>query len=76
MKGSLSTAAMCVSDGGKQPILTQNGWYDAVDPITGTVTRVMQQLWYLGDDGTPTAKGALRICKERGLLMARNGGHE
>ena len=30
MKGSLSTAAMCVSDGGKQPILTQNGRYDAV----------------------------------------------
>ena len=68
MKGSLSTAAMNVSDGGKQPILTQNGWYDAVDPITGTVRRVMQQMWYLGDDGTPTAKGALRICKERGLL--------
>ena len=38
-----------------------NGWYDAVDPITGTVTGVMQQMWYLGDDGTPTAKGALII---------------
>ena len=25
MKGSLSTIAMNVSDGGKQPILTQNG---------------------------------------------------
>ena len=58
---------MNLSDGGKQPIITQNGWYDLVDPITGAVTRVAQQMWYLSDDGTCTAKGALWICTERGL---------
>ena len=66
-KGALSTTTMNLSDGGKQPILTQNGWYDLVDPITGAVTRVAQQMWYLSDDGTCTAKGALWICTERGL---------
>ena len=72
MKGSLSTAQMNLSDGGKQLILTQNGWYDVVDPITKTVTREMQQMWYLSDDGTLTAKGALSICRERGLHGIEN----
>ena len=55
------------SDGGKQPILTQLGWYDKYDNDTGTVIRVQQQMWYTGLDGMPIAKGALTICKERGL---------
>ena len=66
-KRHLSTTTMNLSDRGKKTILTQNGWYDLVDPITGDVTRVAQQMWYLSDDGTRTAKGALRICKERSL---------
>ena len=66
-KGALSTYAMNKSDGGKQPILTQLGWYDKYDDATGTVIRVQQQMWYAGPDGMPIAKGALTICKERGL---------
>ncbi|KAL5469087.1 hypothetical protein EMCRGX_G030283 [Ephydatia muelleri] len=66
-KGALSTHAMNKSDGGKQPILTQLGWYDKYDNDTGTVIRVQQQMWYTGLDGMPIGKGALTICKERGL---------
>ena len=66
-KGALCTYAMNKSDGGKQPILTQLGWYDKYDDATGTVIRVQQQMWYAGPDGMPIAKGALTICKERGL---------
>ena len=58
---------MNLLDGGKQPILTQNGWCDSLDPITGTVTRITQQMWNQFDDETLIAKGALRICTERGL---------
>ena len=58
---------MNVSDGGKQPILTQTGWYDTTDASTCTAMRVQQQMWYIGPDGTKIAKGALTICKERGL---------
>ena len=45
-KGALSTTSKNLSDGGKQPILTQNGWYDSLDPLTGTVIRTTQQMWY------------------------------
>ena len=71
-KEALSTSSMNLSDGGKQPILTQNGWYDSLDPITGTVTRITQQMWYQSDDGTQIAKGALRICSETGLPGVSN----
>ena len=66
-QGALTTATMNVSDGGKQPILTQTGWYDTTDASIGTAMRVQQQMWYIGPDGTKIAKGAITICKERGL---------
>ena len=71
-KGALSTYGMNKSDGGKQPILTQMGWYDTVDAATGTVVRVQQHMWFPGPDGTPVPKGALRICEERGLPNLEN----
>ena len=66
-KGALSTSKMNKTDGGKQPILTQIGWYEMFDVASGTMNRVQQEMWYAGPDGTPIAKGALRICRERGL---------
>lgn len=64
-QGALSTAYMNLSDGGKQPILTQSGWYDTKDATTGTSVRVQQQMWYWGPDGTKVAKGALTIRREK-----------
>ena len=66
-KGSLSTARMNMTDGGKQPIITQMGWFETFDLATNSMKKVLQQMWYPGQDGTPIAKGALRVCKERGL---------
>ena len=66
-KGALSTCKMNKTDGGKQPILTQIGWYEMFYVASGTVNRVQQQMWYAGPDRTPIAKGTLRICRERGL---------
>ena len=71
-KGALSTSAMNKSDGGKQPILTQMGWYNTVDAATGTIVCMQQQMRFSGPDGTPVPKGALRICKERGLPNVEN----
>ena len=58
-KRSLSTA-----DGGQQPILTQMGWFETFNLATNSITKVLR---YPGEDGTPTAKDALKIRKERGL---------
>ena len=66
-KGSLPTVWMNMIDGGKQPILTQIGWFETFDMATNSMKKVLQQLWYPGQDETPIVKGALRICKERGL---------
>ena len=66
-KGALSVSKMNRSDGGKQPIITQMGWFETLDVATGMTKKVEQQMWYLGPDGTQIAKGALHICRERGL---------
>ena len=66
-KGALSTPRMNMTDGGKQPIITQMGWFETIDLATNTMKKVLQQMWYPGPDGKPIAKGALRICKERGF---------
>lgn len=66
-KGALSTTNMNKSDGGAQPILTQMGWYNTIDPSSGVIFQVQQQMWYPGQNGEQIAKGALRICMERGL---------
>ena len=68
-QGALSTAVMNLSDGRKQLILTQTGWFNA---STGTSMRIQQQMWFTGPDGSLIAKGALRICKERGLPGVAN----
>ena len=60
------------TDGGAQPILTQVGWYNHSDPVTGTTVRVQQQMWYTGPAGLPVAKGALRICQDSGLVGVEN----
>ena len=65
-KGALSTSYINKYDGGAQPIMTQIGWFLKPDPVSGTV-RVQQQMWYMGPDGAPIAKGALTLCRERGL---------
>ena len=57
------------TDGDKEPILTQMGWFETFDLATYSMTKVLQQMWYPGEDGTPIAKGALKICKERGLKV-------
>ena len=54
-QGALSTAAMNLSDGGKQPILTQTGWFDTIDASTGTSVRIQQQMWFTGPDGSQIA---------------------
>ena len=71
-KGALSTTLMNKSDGGKQPILIQMGWYDKYDPTTGTTIRMQPQMWYPGADGSPVAKGALTICMERDLVVNKH----
>ena len=58
-KGSLSTARMNMTDGGKQPIITQMGWFETFDLATNSMKKVVQQMWYPGQDGTPIAKGVL-----------------
>ena len=60
------------TDGGKQPIITQMDWFETLDVVTGIMKRAEQQLWYPGPDGTLIAKGALRICMERGLPGIEN----
>ena len=67
LKGVLSTRNMNKSDGGAQPILTQMGWYNTIDPTSGALVQMQQQTWYPGPNGDPIAKGALRICTEHGL---------
>ena len=66
-KGALSTTNMNKTDGGAQPILTQMGWYNTINPSSGAIVQVQQQMWYPGPNGEQIAKGALRICTERGL---------
>ena len=39
-KGALSTTKMNKTDGGAQPILTQMGWYNAIDPSSGAIVQV------------------------------------
>ena len=58
---------MNMTDEGKQPIITQMGWFETFDLATNSMKKVLQQMRYPGQDGTPIAKGALRVCKERGL---------
>ena len=41
-KGSLSTARKNKTDGGKQPILTQMGWFETFDLATNLMTKVLQ----------------------------------
>ena len=65
--GALSTTNMNKTDGGAQPILTQMGWYNTIDPSSGDIVQVQQQMWYPGSNGEQIVKGALRICTERGL---------
>ena len=63
-QGALSTAAMNLSDGGKQPILTQTGWFDTIDASTGTsAVRIQQQMWFTGTDGSQIAKGGKRSAR-------------
>ena len=65
--GALSSKQMNKSDGGAQPVITQMGWFHRPDPVSGIPVRVQQQMWYPGPGGAPIAKGALTICRERGL---------
>ena len=58
---------MNMTDGGKQPIITQMGWFETFHLATNSMKKVLQKMWHPGQDGTPIAKGALRVCKERGL---------
>ena len=61
----LTTATMNVSDGGKQPILTQTGWYDTTDASTGTAVRVHQQMWYIGPNGKRSTNNLQRTRSAR-----------
>ena len=40
-KGALTSSSMNKTDGGAQPILTQMGWYNHTDPVTGTTVRML-----------------------------------
>ena len=59
-KGALPTYGMNKSDGGKQLILTQMGWYDTVDAATGssckstTTNVVFRTRWYICSKGSFT----------------------
>ena len=64
--------SMNKTDGEAQPILTQMGWYNHSDPVTGNTVRVQQQMWCIGPAGLPVAKGALRIFQECGLVGVEN----
>ena len=50
-KGALSTTNMNKTNGGAQPILTQMGWYNTIDPSSGAIVQVQQQMWYPGPNG-------------------------
>ena len=50
-KRALSTTNMNKTDGGAQPILTQMGWYKTIDPSSGAIVQVQQQMWYPGPNG-------------------------
>ena len=43
-KGALPVSKMNRSDGGKQPIITQMGWFEMLDVATGMMKKVEQQM--------------------------------